>query len=212
MVVSGSRATTGPRGLFQVAEADWYAPIVPLTDDPDHDYRDPASSPGGARLVFSRSVGDGSDDEYDLWTGTRTQPAGVRVTTMSGAEREAQFSPDTTRIAFTHESAGQRSVWVVDADGGNARQVRADAASPAWTPDGSGLVVEDDFVSDAPLLRLDLAAGNGDADRRHRRRPPSPTSPGAATSPTPTPTGGSCSSRRDRPRRPCSRRRPTTGG
>ena len=159
VVVSGSRATTGPRGLFQVAEADWYAPIVPLTDDPDHDYRDPASSPGGARLVFSRSVGDGSDDEYDLWTGTRTQPAGVRVTTMSGAERDAQFSPDTTRIAFTHESAGQRSVWVVDADGGNARQVRADAASPAWTPDGSGLVVEDDFVGDAPLLRLDLAAG-----------------------------------------------------
>ena len=159
VVVSGSRATTGPRGLFQVAESDWYAPIVPLTDDPDHDYRDPASSPGGARLVFSRSVGDGSDDEYDLWTGTRTQPAGVRVTTMSGAERDAQFSPDTTRIAFTHESAGQRSVWVVDADGGNARQVRADAASPAWTPDGSGLVVEDDFAGDAPLLRLDLAAG-----------------------------------------------------
>lgn len=56
---------------------------------------------------------------------------------------EADWSPDGKRIAFTRTRDGRfahrTDVWVVDADGGNARQLTstiASAAFPRWSPDG----------------------------------------------------------------------------
>lgn len=164
LVVSGSAGTTGPRGLFQLTRDSWQAPLIALTDDPQHDYRDPAASPAGTRLAVSVSTGDGSDGEYDLWAGTLAQPKTQRVTSMAGAERDASYSPDASSIAFTHVAAdGGRSVWVVPALGGDPQLVRDHAAAPAWTVDGSGLVVEDDSTADAPLLTVDLTSGDATA-------------------------------------------------
>lgn len=161
VVVSGSVSETGLRGLFQVDGTQSEAPVISLTRDPQHDYRDPAVSPAGSRLAVSVSVGDGSDGEYDLWSGTLENPKAQQVTSMAGAERDASYSPDASQIAFTHVAAsGLRSVWVVPALGGQAQLVRAVAAAPAWTADGKNLVVEDDSAPDAPLLVVDVGSAS----------------------------------------------------
>ena len=162
VIVSGSVADTGLRGLFQVhgGDSEAEAPVIALTSDPQHDYRDPAVSPAGTRLAASVSVGDGTDGEYDLWTGTLADPTAKQVTSMPGSERGAAFSPDATQIAFTHVAAdGSRSVWVVPAAGGQPHLVLSGAAEPAWTPDGRSLVVEDTTTADAPLLLCEAETG-----------------------------------------------------
>jgi Tol biopolymer transport system component/imidazolonepropionase-like amidohydrolase len=50
------------------------------------------------------------------------------------------FSPDGSRIAFISDRGGQNALWVMDADGRNARLLFQDdetrIAEPAWLPDG----------------------------------------------------------------------------
>jgi Tol biopolymer transport system component len=56
-----------------------------------------------------------------------------------------RISPDGRSIAFISDRKGQNNLWVMDADGSNARQVQNDrearAFEPTWTPDGQFIVV-----------------------------------------------------------------------
>ena len=56
-----------------------------------------------------------------------------------------RISPDGKSIAFISDRKGQNNLWVMDADGSNARQVQNDrearAFEPAWTPDGQFIVI-----------------------------------------------------------------------
>ncbi|MBM4186386.1 MAG: amidohydrolase family protein [Gemmatimonadetes bacterium] len=56
-----------------------------------------------------------------------------------------RFSPDGKSIAFISDRKGQNNLWVMDADGGNPRQVaddqQAQFRSPVWTADGQFIVV-----------------------------------------------------------------------
>jgi Tol biopolymer transport system component len=56
-----------------------------------------------------------------------------------------RISPDGKSIAFMSDRKGQNNLWVMDADGSNARQVQNDrearAFEPAWTPDGQFIVI-----------------------------------------------------------------------
>lgn len=155
IVVSARQAGSGNRALFLVTTHTVDTPVVPLTDDPAVDFRDPAVSPAGQHLAVS--VGTGS--EYDLFAGTLKSPTAVRLTSQSGAERDAAFSPDATQVAYTHLAVGHSEVYVVPTAGGTPRLVRADAAGPAWTPDGQSLVVQDTSTTGAPLLVIDAADG-----------------------------------------------------
>ncbi len=56
-----------------------------------------------------------------------------------------RISPDGRSIAFISDRKGQNNLWVMDADGSNAKQVQTDrearAFEPTWTPDGQFIVV-----------------------------------------------------------------------
>ncbi len=56
-----------------------------------------------------------------------------------------RISPDGRSIAFISDRKGQNNLWVMDADGSNARQVQNDrearAFEPTWAPDGQFIVV-----------------------------------------------------------------------
>src|SRR5689334_411655 len=59
---------------------------------------------------------------------------------------QPRISPDGKLIAFISDRRGQYNLWVMNADGSNARAVFTDlnatALEPAWTPDGNFILVK----------------------------------------------------------------------
>lgn len=56
-----------------------------------------------------------------------------------------RYSPDGSEIAFVSDRTGQNNLWVMNADGSEARAVFTEpmvrAVEPAWTPDGEYILV-----------------------------------------------------------------------
>lgn len=95
-------------------------------------------SPDGRWIVF-----DLLGDIYRLPIG------GGRAELLSGGsafEHQPRFSPDGRTIAFISDRSGADNVWLMDADGGNRRQLtRVDdplPTAPMWMPDGRWIVVK----------------------------------------------------------------------
>lgn len=152
VVVEGETAGAGGRALYLVSAVNGWPPAVPMTAQPTHRHSDPVVSAGGTRLVYSRSTsaGPGDDGEIDLWRTSvpamfgATPVAPTRLTDLAGSELDAAFSPDASRVAFTHVgSDGASSVWLVPTTGGAPVLLVGQAADPTWTPSGDAVVVED---------------------------------------------------------------------
>jgi tricorn protease len=99
----------------------------------------------GDRVVFTHGG--------DLWTVSTAGGTATRLTAHPGLELFAKFSPDGSRIAFTGQYDGDEQVYVVDATGGEPRQLTFyPARGPlaprwgydnlvyGWTPDGERIV------------------------------------------------------------------------
>jgi Tol biopolymer transport system component/imidazolonepropionase-like amidohydrolase len=71
-----------------------------------------------------------------------------------------RYSPDGKTIAFISDRRGQNNLWLMDADGSNARPVSLDpgtrASQPAWTPDGQYIVVRRETTSPGYSIRTTL--------------------------------------------------------
>jgi Tol biopolymer transport system component len=149
----------------------------PWTEDaleamPDDDARgnfDPDVSPDGRYVVFT-SVSTKIPESYilrmDLQTGEVVNLTAISVGAMAAADSKARWSPDGKRVAFSSLIGRVRQIFVMDADGTNARQVIDDdynSFDAAWSPDGNQIVFEqysgtllfsDDEVS--PSKAIDL--------------------------------------------------------
>ncbi|MFI5234113.1 MAG: Ig-like domain-containing protein [Gemmatimonadales bacterium] len=99
------------------------------------------------------------------------------IATDSGSYADPAPSPDRLRIAYAARTGGTDfDIWVMDADGGNARRLTSDSAAevhPAWTPDGKAIVytaigkdrdqlmlINSDGSNRRPLSPTNLSAGN----------------------------------------------------
>src|SRR5205085_10819615 len=84
-----------------------------------------------------------------------TKPQQIYIVALNGgvprkladAAERARWSPDSERIAFISDRSGSPQVWLMDADGANARQVTnisTETGGVLYSRDGKNLV----FTSD----------------------------------------------------------------
>jgi len=70
-------------------------------------------------------------------------------------EMQPRFSPDGKRVAYTSDKDGGDNIWVMDAEGGNARAVSQETfrmlSGPDWTPDGRFIFARKHFTGTRSL-------------------------------------------------------------
>lgn len=106
----------------------------------------PAVSPDGSTVVFTWAG--------DLWSVPSGGGAARRLSTASGLDSFAAFSPDGSEIAFSADRGAGRQIFVMPAGGGVPAPLTFDTAGftvAGWFPDGGHL----------------LAIGLSDRDWRH---------------------------------------------
>lgn len=103
---------------------------------------DPRPAPDGRAVAFLFRPQD-DPGRYDLGV-VDVDNGQVRI--LAGLPKEkhwsARWSPDGRLIAFLSQRGGWNDLWLMDADGGNLRQVTklgADVGDIAWSPDGTRL-------------------------------------------------------------------------
>jgi Tol biopolymer transport system component len=103
----------------------------------------PAISPDGNSIAYSSDL-HGSFEIYvkSFTPGSRE----VQLTSDGGQNFEAAWSPDGKMIAYYSKTRG--GVWVVPAQGGNAKQLTESGSYPAWSPDGMFIAFQSSGISD----------------------------------------------------------------
>jgi imidazolonepropionase-like amidohydrolase/Tol biopolymer transport system component len=91
---------------------------------------------------------DGKTIVFDLLGDIYTMPASggeaTALMTDIAWQMQPRFSPDGNYIAFTSDEDGGDNLWIMNADGSDAKAVTTETFrllnSPAWSPDGNYLV------------------------------------------------------------------------
>jgi Tol biopolymer transport system component len=128
----------------------------------------PCFSLDGTQLLFTRS--DGPDVTFFLVAVLGGQARPLSSSPIPVAATRANWSKQTNRIAFTGIANGHNQIWLIDADGSNAREVTAAGLSdqvfyPSWYPDGTTIAVMDG--QDLVIKRVDLPSGRAVPISRH---------------------------------------------
>ncbi|KGJ93804.1 amidohydrolase family protein [Colwellia psychrerythraea] len=93
-------------------------------------------SPDGKTIVF--------DLLGDIYTMPATGGEATPLMTDIAWQMQPRFSPDGKYIAFTSDEDGGDNLWIMKADGSDAKAVTTETFrllnSPAWSPDGNYLV------------------------------------------------------------------------
>lgn len=154
----GEEANTEPADLY-VMNSDG-SELRRLTFDPEVPDWEPAWSPDGSQIVFTRSLrGHASLFVIDVVTGSLS-----RVTENDvGQDSEPAWSPDGARIAFVRIADAYPSVYTVRPDGTGLTQLtdpgRGADTTPAWSPDGEWIAfartTSQDAASDIYVMRVD---------------------------------------------------------
>ena len=66
-------------------------------------------------------------------------------------EMQPRFSPDGSKISFTSDAGGGDNIWIMNADGSNAKQITKETFrllnNAVWTPDGNYFIARKHFTS-----------------------------------------------------------------
>lgn len=100
-------------------------------------------SPDGETIVF--------DMLGDIYTMPITGGKATALRTGLAYEVQPRYSPDGTYISFTSDAEGGNNIWVMTADGTNAKAITKEKFrllnNAVWTPDGKSLVARKHFTS-----------------------------------------------------------------
>src|SRR5262249_29168383 len=131
------------------------------------------SSPrlGRDYLLYVSSSGS-AHGIWKLVNGAATEGWSARDTRIIGGP---EIAPDGRRLAFSTEQRGRTSLYVINADGTNARVVTASLelrGAPAWTPDGASIISAADRDGTPQLVRISLDGTTRPLLREHSLHPP----------------------------------------
>ncbi|HEX8848175.1 MAG TPA: amidohydrolase family protein [Gemmatimonadaceae bacterium] len=184
---------------FAAALAVAPAAVVAQQDTTKTPKPDSSMKPTGLPLVPTRSVKfttregtwmsvdvspDGKTLVFDLVGDLYTMPIGggtaTRITSGTAFDGTPTWSPDGKSIAFVSDRSGADNVWVIDADGKNARAIttgdNTQYLSPRWMPDGKYVVVSKSTgLFDLWLYHKD--GGKGIKMTQSTTTPPNPNAP-----------------------------------
>ncbi|MBX9787998.1 MAG: S9 family peptidase [Pirellulales bacterium] len=127
---------------------------------------EPQISPDGRNVVYVVTTVDRvkNSSSSTLWIAPTDGSAPRRqLTNTTAKDRHPRFSPDGRRVLFESTRSGQQQLWVIDLDGGEARQlttISTEAGGGVWSPDGKQIAfisaVFPEF-SDKPFAESDAA-------------------------------------------------------
>jgi Tol biopolymer transport system component len=131
-----------------VANADGSNPVAPFATSPPVEQEDPAFSPDGRFVAFTRDLLDGNSAVFvgELATGKATQ---LTFPTNARIHEDPSFSPDGKRIVFSGDvqdgSAVVLRIFVMNRDGSGLVQLSPDGPDifdygPSFSPDGERIV------------------------------------------------------------------------
>ena len=124
-----------------------------LTRHPAEEF-DPAWSPDGTKIAFSRFTGR----RFQVFVMDADGSDATQLTRGDGGASDAAWSPDGTRIAFTR-CRGSCDIYVINTDGTGERRLTSGEQpgeqSPTWSPDGRRIA----FVDINGLFVLDAEGG-----------------------------------------------------
>jgi Tol biopolymer transport system component len=148
-----ARASTGNDVIAFTSNRDGTAQVYTMNADGSEQTRvtnsgpfddiQPAWSPDGTKLAFSRGIGYQSGNLVHSSIVVRTVASGAEtvIVNTDGVNFRPAWSPDGSRIAYVHGGASQSplDLWLVNPDGTNdhALTTTGDSTQPAWSPDGS---------------------------------------------------------------------------
>ncbi|UCG85224.1 MAG: PD40 domain-containing protein [Gemmatimonadota bacterium] len=123
------------------------------------------------QILVTYARADGSADLYSFDPG---QPELLhQVTDQPGAEYDARFSSDGTRLVYVSDRRGNFDILIADADGSNPVQLNTTVSverSPCWTPDGERIVYESD-AGGVPQIWIMNADGSQPRQLTHGDEP-----------------------------------------
>lgn len=143
-------------------------PFAAVADEEDTTW-DVNAIPGEARTIdidttsgswMSLDVSpDGKTIAFDMLGDIYTIPieGGQAQSINSGLawSMQPRFSPDGSEIAFTSDAGGGDNIWIMDADGANARQLTQEdfrlLNNPYWSPDGQYIAARKHFTTSRSL-------------------------------------------------------------
>jgi len=104
-------------------------------------------SPDGKTIVF--------DLLGDIYSIPITGGKATSLRTGIPFEIQPRFSPDGEKISFTSDAGGGDNIWIMNADGSNAKQITEEKFrllnNAAWMPDGEFLIARKHFTSQRSL-------------------------------------------------------------
>lgn len=106
------------------------------------------------RLFGTELAFDVNEAEIERTTG------GAFSAVIAGAR--PAWSPDGLRIAYAAPGARSGEIWIVDANGGNPRQVTdnfVDDDAPVWSPDGTRLAYVSEAAGSRDIYTIVLSTG-----------------------------------------------------
>jgi Tol biopolymer transport system component/predicted Ser/Thr protein kinase len=105
-----------------------------------------AVSRKGHYLAYSRWFADTNIWRLAIRSASKKVAEPEELISSTWEERSAQYSPDSSRIAFRSDRSGNDEIWVCDASGANPLQLTSFGGpltgTPRWSPDGKNLAFD----------------------------------------------------------------------